>query len=95
MDMRAANITVYRNQLIYGRSKEEHDHRLNKILRRLREYNVMLNDEKCEFRKPEIMFLGLKISKEGIKPNEEKVEALRISSEPKTKEELLSFLGLL
>lgn len=81
--------------LIYGRTKSEHDERVKTVLNRLREYNVLLNEDKCSFGKTELRFLGLKISESGLKPNEEKVNALRNAKEPSNKEELLSFLGLL
>ena len=47
--------------LAYGKSQEEHDDNLTKLLERLRENGVTLNKEKCIFNKREMEFLGYKI----------------------------------
>ncbi|XP_011705923.1 PREDICTED: uncharacterized protein K02A2.6-like, partial [Wasmannia auropunctata] len=47
-------------------SEEEHLQTLQKIFKRMREYNFYLAKEKCEFCKPHIEFLGHILSKRGI-----------------------------
>ena len=44
--------------LIYGRSQEQHDERLLAVLNRLEEADLTLNQDKCEFSKMEVKFLG-------------------------------------
>lgn len=80
--------------VVYGKTEAEHDEALRAVLAALKERNVLLNPSKCEFKKPEIVFLGHKLSKDGVRPTEDKVEAIRKCREPNTKEELRSFLGL-
>lgn len=80
--------------LIYAKTKEEHDTVLRAVLARLRKANFTLNQEKCEFSTETAKFLGFHISKEGIRPLEEKLEAIKSFRAPKCKSELQSFLGL-
>lgn len=63
-------------------------------MKRLKEYNVLLNDRKCEFRVPETEFIGLHLSKEGVTPKPEKVEIIMNLRAPASSEEIRSFLGL-
>jgi hypothetical protein len=37
--------------LVYGRSQEEHDRRLEKVLERMQSKGITLNPQKCEFSK--------------------------------------------
>ena len=49
--------------LVWGRSKEEHDERLRKVLEVIRDNNVKLNKQKCKFAQTDI-----RISRPPIKP---------------------------
>ena len=53
---------------------------------------MTLNPDKCFFGKEEIPFWEMIISKEGLKPDPEKVSALTYASRPRSKDELHSFL---
>ena len=74
--------------LIYGKTVQEHDERLRKFLQRLRENGVTLNREKCKFRTDTVEFLGFQITPEGVKPMNEKVEAIINFPNPKKITEL-------
>jgi hypothetical protein len=52
--------------LVYGNNREEHDRRLTHVLNRIKEAGVTLNEEKCEFGKRELKFLGHVIDEWGI-----------------------------
>lgn len=80
--------------LIHGPTNEVHDSRVSTVLKRLKEFNVLLNKEKCAFGVPEIEFLGHHLSGEGIKPQHDKVVAVKTFRKPNTAEEVRSFLGL-
>lgn len=54
----------------------------------------MLNQDKCIFKVQRIEFLGHLTSSDGIRPTDSKLEALRKFREPRTAEEVRSFLGL-
>ena len=65
--------------LIYGKTQEEHDHRLQVALQRLKAAGVTLNQQKCLFSVSEITFLEHVISKHGI-PS--KIEAINRMEAP-------------
>lgn len=80
--------------LVFGATKEEHDGRLQKVKKRLREYEVTLNDLKCVYGVKEVEFLGHRLSETGVRPSMDKVNAVKQFREPSTAEEVRSFLGL-
>lgn len=77
-----------------SRNAVEHEKNLRKVFERLKKYRLRLNLEKCEFGKKELEFLGYTISKHGIKPTEQKVEAILNFPKPKTVSDLRRFLGM-
>ena len=68
--------------LVYGVGDNEqqatldHDEKLRKLMTRCSERGIRLNNEKTEMRKNEIRFLGHRISKDGLKPDPDKVKAI-------------------
>ena len=80
--------------IIYADNQEDHDKVLKMVLTRLREKNLTLNKNKCEFNKSELKFMGHVLSKFGIQIDEAKVKAVRDAEPPKNANEVLSFLGL-
>ena len=68
--------------LIYGKTQEEHDHRLQVALQRLKAAGVTLNQQKCLFSVSEITFLEHVISKHGIQPDPSKIEAINRMEAP-------------
>ena len=47
----------------------DHDRKLRDVFRRLRQYNLNLQPDKCEFLRKEVTFLGHKISEHGVEPD--------------------------
>lgn len=80
--------------LVYGSSIEEHDRHLEKVLEKLAEHNVGLNESKCKFRVSTIDFLGHRLSEKGIEPATDKMLAIKSFRPPETTDELSGFLGL-
>jgi hypothetical protein len=80
--------------MAHGRSTREHEESLCKVLAKLDAKGATLNVEKCEFFREAIVFFGLKISKFGISPTEDRCKALREAVPPLNAKELRSFLGL-
>ena len=54
----------------------DHDKKLRKLMTRCSERGIRLNNEQTEMRKNEIRFLGDRISKDGLKPDPDKVKAI-------------------
>jgi hypothetical protein len=62
--------------LIHARTPQDHHDILQKVLQRLTERGLTLNQAKCEFRKDSIIFYGHKFSAAGISPDPSKVTAV-------------------
>ena len=80
--------------LVHGRNREEHDARLNAVLRIINDSGVKLNPKKCVFRKTELTYFGHLIGGDGITPDPERVEALLELSRPNNVRELRTVLGM-
>lgn len=81
--------------LIFGSSIEELKQREEKVMKRLKTNNLTLNEAKCKREMDSVVFLGCNISKNGIKPSAEKVDAIKNFRKPNNKTELRSFIGLI
>jgi len=62
---------------IWATTWQEHCDRLATVLTRLINHNVKLKPNKCHFGFKKLKFLGHVISKEGISPDPQKVEAVQ------------------
>lgn len=80
--------------LVFGRTKQEHDNRLQAALNHLSSAGVTLNSKKCEFRKTQITFLGHVINRLGISADPNKTAAIEQMETPKSVTELRRFLGI-
>lgn len=67
--------------LIWGTTKSEQDERLQRALSRLQETGVTLND-KCDFSKNRIKFLGQVIELSGISTDPDRVSAVQAMKSP-------------
>ena len=55
---------------------------------------MKFNPEKCKFKQDSISFYGVTFSKDGVKPDPRKVQAIKNLPEPKSEALLQSFLGI-
>lgn len=62
--------------IVYSTSLNEHLDSLRKVFEKLKEANLKLQLDKCEFLKKQTDFLGHTISPEGIRPNKDKTKAI-------------------
>ena len=81
--------------LVWGEDEEQHDSRLLKVLERARARNLKLNKDKCHIKQHEISYVGHILTKDGLKPDPKKTEAITEMPSPQNKEELQRFLGML
>ncbi|CAH2228131.1 jg21785, partial [Pararge aegeria aegeria] len=65
------------------------------VFDRLRKTNLKLQLDKSEFLRKEVLYLGHTITKDGLKPNNDKIKAVLNFPLPKTITEIKSFLGLI
>ena len=91
---------VHDDVIVWGKGKsteeasENHDQNLKNLLTRCREKGMKLNKEKLELKKTEISYLGHKISKEGVKADPKKVDAVRKLETPTDKQGVQRILGV-
>ena len=75
-------------------SFEDHLEKLERALARLRLAGLKVNAKKSFFAKSELEYLGYWITREGIKPLTDKVQAIMRIAEPTNRKELRSFIGI-
>lgn len=81
--------------LIASKDAAEHKEHLKVVLKRLEDYGLVLNQQKCVFGEPEINFLGYRINAQGIRPLPDKVKVMVDYPPPQTVAELSRFLGMI
>ena len=81
--------------IVFGSSIKEHDKNLHQLMLRARDKGIVFNYNKCSINQPEISFFGHVYTKNGIKPDPKKVQAIHDLVEPSNCSELQSFLGLI
>ena len=81
--------------LVTGRTRQEHLRNLEAVLERFRKFGVRLAEEKCAFFQDKVVYLGVEVSKEGLRPTDERVQSILAAPRPENKEALRSFLGML
>ena len=74
-------------------NKQEHEKKLFDVLSKLEKVGYRASKRKSEFFLKQTKWLGHEIDENGIKPNEEKVEAIQKLKSPYNTIELKSFLG--
>ena len=80
--------------LVWGTTKEEHDKRLKRILRRCQEINLTLNESKCVFGTTEVVYIGNKLTAQGVKPDESKVDAINKMPQSTCQKDAERLLGM-
>jgi hypothetical protein len=75
-------------------SLEDHLEKLEEVLRRLHDAGLKVNAEKLTFCALEIEYLGYILTRDGIKPQSNKVQAILAIQLPKGVKQLRHFLGM-
>jgi len=56
---------------------EEHNKTLQAVLQRAMDFGITFNPDKCQFGVEEIEFYGHNFTKDGLKPNPDKIRAVK------------------
>ena len=82
------------NIIVTGSTLREHVEQLATVLKKLEEYGLKANREKCKFLRSSVEYLGHVISAEGLQQSPKKVKA--ITEMPKSQDlmQLRAFLGM-
>lgn len=93
-DMHLLEVIVYLDDLIvFGRTLEEHEERLLKVIARIEEAGLKLSLDKCQFCCSQVTYVGHIVSEHGIATDPKKVEAVTRWKQPTDLSSLQSFLG--
>ena len=79
---------------VVGTSEEEHDERLNEVMKKLQESGLTLDYDKCQIGVSSMEYLGNVLTDKGLQVSDDKVKAIVQAPRPKDQSELRSFLGL-
>ena len=81
--------------LIFGKTQEEHDTWLIKVVEKLQIVGLTLNRSKCEFSQSQVKFLGQVVNSQGISPDPDKTKAILQMDEPKNIADVRRYLGMI
>ena len=81
--------------VITKESLEDHLEKLSEVFTRLQDAGLKLNADKSNFCAIETEYLGYVLTRDGIKPQNNKVQAILALTPPKNVKELRSFLGMI
>ena len=95
-DMMHNEVEVYVNDMIV-KSKDKGGHIINlrKFFKRIKEYRLRLNPQKCTFGVTTGKLLGFLVSIRGIEVDPSKIKAILEMPPPKNEKEIKGFLGRL
>ncbi|MCP4459200.1 MAG: DDE-type integrase/transposase/recombinase, partial [Cytophagales bacterium] len=89
------SLVFFIDDLLMGsKTADEHLKRLKWIFSRLSWGNLKLNPKKTNLFKREVTFLGQKLSREGLRIDDEKIKAVETLQPPTNVKQLQSFLGV-
>ena len=80
--------------IVFSDTLEDHMISLRHLFQKLSDANLVVNLKKSEFGKAKVTYLGHVVGQGQVAPRQAKVEAIVNFAEPKTKRELLRFLGM-
>ena len=86
---------VYLDDILLASSTEDdHLRLLDQVIRRLDQYGVVINRDKCVLAQQRVTFLGHSVDSTGVHPLPERVAAIREFAEPVVQSQLRRFLGM-
>ena len=83
----ADDIIMYR----YREDGKDHDKMVREVLDKAKAVGMQFNPNKCQFRKTQVKFFRLILSRQGVLPDPAKIEALKKLPEPRDEKLLQSF----
>ncbi|XP_041473721.1 uncharacterized protein K02A2.6-like [Lytechinus variegatus] len=81
--------------IISGKTDEDHLRNLEAVLSRLESNGLRLKKEKCELMKDSVDYLGHRLDKKGLRPLQDKLDAIRKAERPVNQSQIQAYLGLL
>ena len=85
--------TFFDDIIVHSKNQKEHEEHLAIVFAELRKHRLLVNAKKSDFFMEEIYFLGHIISKDGVRKDPAKLEAIKSWPHLKNLHEIRSFLG--
>lgn len=79
--------------IVFSKTIAEHRDHVKKVLSRLRERRLYLDIDKCHFHQEEITYLGVMVSKFGMRIHPDKIEAIKSWRTPQSVHDVQVFTG--
>jgi len=73
----ADDILVYGSGNTNEEASRNHDNNLENLLKRCEKVNLKINKEKLKLKKQELTYIGHRITSEGVKPDENKIQSIK------------------
>ena len=83
------------DMLIWGHSDEDHNRCLIRCLEKAQKIGMTLNVEKCKFKETKLIYLGRKLTVNGVEPDENKIKSILEIPKSKDKKAVQRLLGLI
>lgn len=99
MDGLSGLLDVHDDMVVYGvddtdeQADADHDRNLEKFLQRCREKGIKLNKQKLKLKCTEFPYLGHLVTKEGLKPDPDKIKAVQEMPKPDSVKAVRRFCG--
>ena len=89
-------VLIYLDDIcVLSNTLKEHEKHLQLVFERLRQYNLKLRLDKCEFFKNEVTYLGYRVNAKTYRPTKKFIGKILNFTMPSEKKHLEAFLGLL
>lgn len=88
-------VVVYLDDiLVFSKAQVEHMVHLRRVFGQLHEHKPYAKHVKCQFLASELKYLGHVVGRDGIKPDLDKVQVIKVWSAPARVQAVRQFLGL-
>ena len=81
--------------IVCGKTKEEHDHNLRKLMETAQIASLTFNCDKCAINQKQVRFFGVIFNVNGIHPHPQKVKEIKSLPSPTNVTELQKVLGII
>lgn len=90
------NVIIYSDDiLIFGKTRQEHDQALLRVLERAAQRNVRFNERKMKIAVTSVKYFGHIFTQNEIKPDPERLAAIEQMGTPTNKKDLQTFMGVI
>ena len=80
--------------IVAAKTSREHDRIMKTVITKATNWNLKLNFERCQIKQSQVKYVGHLVTKQGLKPDPDKVRAVLEMPTPESKEDTRRFLGL-